>query len=558
MRFRAVSVVLGVLVGLTPLLPSPPSVQAFVPGQSAYKPITPARAADTRPAYGAFGFTRLNSNTIRVQITGRSDLVGVPANATAVVLNIASSGAAGAGFVTAFPSGGNIPTASSLNIDFPGRVIANMATVRIGAGGSVDLYSNVPMDLIVDVAGAYAPADGPVSAGRLVTISGGARRALDTRTRGFAVGGNTTEFVDLSAVGVPADATAVVVNLAAADAFPGFWTAFPTGVPRPNASSLNIDQALQTRNSQGIVALTAGPRGFNIYSQSGGHLIVDVVGWFTGSASPPSEDGLFVSTGPLRTLDTRTFRAMPLWGASTVEFATLSPFPDRTAAVAMNIAVTDPLYMGFITAYPAGVQRPLTANLNVTALDQTIANHAISRAGSRAVSVYTQSGAHVVIDVTGWYVGAPDASTLPVAAIPNYGPTMATAVQAPSVSINTPVRYSRNIDAVVNTGAAALWAGYGQLGVKGHNIYFAHRTSKGGPFRQMQWLTPGTRFNLVGQDGHIYVYLVMRNEVILPNPTLLLNLAVGGGPTTATLVACHPPGSVRYRIAAVGRLIAVV
>jgi sortase (surface protein transpeptidase) len=396
-----------------------------------------------------------------------------------------------------------------------------------------------------------------VAGGRLVTIPGGARRALDTRERGFPIGGNSTEFVDLSAVGVPADATAVVVNLAATEAFPGFWTAYPTGVPRPNASSLNIDQALQTRNSQGIIALSPGPRGFNIYSQSGGHLIVDVVGWFTGSASPPSEDGLFVPTGPLRTLDTRSFRSMPLWGASTVEFATLSPFPDRTAAVAMNIAVTEPLYLGFITAFPAGVARPLAANVNITALDQTIANHAISRVGSRAVAVYTQSGAHIVIDVTGWYVGAPDASTLPVEEIPEFGPTLATAIQAPSVGINTPVRYGPNINTIVNTGVAALWAGYGQVGVKGHNIYFAHRTSKGGPWRNLNYLVPGTRFNVVGQDGHIYIYLVMRQEVILPSPTLLLNLAVGTGPSTVTLVACHPPGSVRYRIAVFGRLIAV-
>jgi LPXTG-site transpeptidase (sortase) family protein len=557
MRSRVVAVVVGLLAGVMPFAPSPVKVDALVAGASAYTPIAPTRAADTRPEYGSYGYTRLNANTIRIQITGRSDLPGVPKNASAVVLNIASSGAAGAGFVTAFPTGGSIPTASSLNIDYPGRIIANLATVRLGAGGSVDLYSNVPMDLIVDVAGAYAPVSNPVAAGRLVTIPGGARRALDTRDRGFPMARDSTEYVDLSAVGVPADATAVVVNLAATEAFPGFWTAYPTGVPRPNASSLNIDQALQTRNSQGIIALNPGPRGFNIYSMCGGHLIVDVVGWFTGSSSAVSEDGLFVPTGPLRTLDTRNGRSMPLWGQSTVEFSTLSPFPAQTAAVAMNIAVTEPLYLGFITAYPAGVPRPLAANLNITALDQIISNHAISRAGTRAVSVYTQSGAHIVIDVTGWYIGSPDQSTLPVEPIPSYGPSYATSVRAPSVGIATPVTYGTNIDRIVDTGAAALWGGYGQLGVQDHNIYFAHRTSAKGPFRNLNYLVPGTTFNLVGADGRVYIYLVMRNEIILPYPSLLLDLAVNSGPVTATLVACHPPGSTRYRIVVSGRLIGV-
>lgn len=566
MRVRIGALMVGLLAALVPLVPMPvgspfaaaPAEAALPFGASAYTALKPMRAADTRPEYGAYGFTRLNSNTIKIQITGRSDLPGVPSGATAVVLNIASSGAVGAGFVTAYPSDRQIPTASSLNIDYPGRIIANMATVQLARDGSVLLYHNVAMDLVVDVAGVYVGVDGAVEAGRLVTIPGGAERALDTRNRGWPVWGNTVEYVNLSSVGVPAHATAVVLNLAAVDAAPGFWTAYPHAEPaRPNASSLNIDLPNQTRNSQGIVALSPGARGFNIYSQSGGHLVVDVVGWFTGAGAGVSEDGLFVPSTPRRTLDTRTTSVMPLWGQSTVEFSSLSPYPSRTAAVAMNVAVTDPLFMGFITTYPAGVARPLAANLNVTALDQTIANHAISRVGSRAVSVFTQSGAHVVIDVTGWYLGPPDTSVLPVTPVPRYGPTFATAVSAPSVGLFTGVSYGNNIDRIVDTGAAALWGGYGTLGTRDHNIYFAHRTEARGPFRHLNWLTPGQVFHLIGADGRTYIYLVMRQDVILPYPTTLIDIAVGAGPTTATLVACHPPGSVRYRIVVTGRLIGV-
>ena len=46
-------------------------------------------------------------------------------------------------------------------------------------------------------------------------------------------------------------------------------------------------------------------------------------------------------------------------------------------------------------------------------------------------------------------------------------------------------------------------------------------------------------------------------DVIVPTPSVLLNIVMNAGPVTATLVACHPPHSTRYRIAVTGRLIDV-
>ena len=553
--FSAVAALCAVTVSveIVPVLPAPRVAAAPLPASaSSYAPISPVRLADTRPQYGSTGFTRVSRDVIRVQVAGRE---GIAANATAAALNIVSEGAVSKGFATVYPSGTAIPGTSTLNIDVPGRTIANLATVQLGADGAVEIYANTAMNLIIDVAGAYTPVTAATSAGRLVTIPGGASRVLDTRASGGPLASMTSRHVSLAGLGVPTDASAVVVNLVAIDAAVGYWTAYPEGEDRPQASNLNIDMPMQISSAQAIVRLPTNADGFEIFSQSGGGLAVDVTGWFTGSSAPKSTDGLFVPTNPTRVLDTRSASQMPPWGGSTFEFSSGTPFEGQTAAAALNVTITDPLYYGFVTAYPAGVERPATSNLNVTEFDQIIANHAVVRLGTRGVSLFTQSGTHLVADVTGWYLGTPDASTLPPPLNPSLEPSYAMVIVAPAAGLRTSVGYGANINSVINTGRAGLWAGLGGLGTAEHNVVFAHRTSHGGPFRYINALTVGQTFTVQGADGRDYLYLVTRNDVIAPLISKLNAVLAEAGPTTFTLVACHPPGSTVYRLAITGRLI---
>lgn len=550
---RRVLAFAGLLAGIVvaPVPVAPPSVAA-VEDASAYVAVSPARLADTRPSEGARGFTRVAPTTIRVQVTGRA---GVPADATAVVLNITGIGARSSGFVTAYPAGSPLPTASTLNVDRAGRVIANLATVKVGVGGAVDIYSNIAMDLAVDVAGAYVPVDGGAAAGRLITVAGGATRVLDTRETRSPVAPGATATVPLTSLGIPADASAVVVSLVATEAAPGFWTAFPAGQARPNASNLNIDEPRQTRSAQAIVSLAGNATSFQVFSQNGGHLVVDVAGWFTGARAAVDTAGLFVPASPRRVLDTRQTGAIAPWGGSTIEFESGAATPAGTAAAALNITAVSPWNVGFLTAYPAGAARPFVSNLNVTAFDQIIANHAIVRTGQRGIALFTQSGTHMVADVTGWYLGTPEQSTLPVPAVPSRQPTNAVAVLAPKAGIATYVGYDGHIDDIVDRGLAGLWWGTGRIGTAEHNVLFAHRTSAGGPFRHLDRLRAGDTFTLLGADGRPYRYLVMENVIINPTAAELLPVVQRAGWATATIVACHPPGSVRYRMAITGRLI---
>src|SRR6185436_4200528 len=312
-----------------------------------------------------------------------------------------------------------------------------------------------------------------------------------------------------------ADATAVVVNVTATQTGLGFWTAYPLGQERPNASNLNIDRAGETRASQAIVLLSGAPA-FNVYSQGGGQLIVDVTGWFTGSTSGASADGLFIPSNPTRLIDSRQLSVMPTWGGSTLEFPVYGP-TGQVAAVAINITGTESMLGGFVTAFPSGVPRPLVSNLNVDTWDQTIANHAIVRASNRGVSLFNQQGLHLIADLNGWYLGTPTSAVQPPPVNPSYGPAFAQNVNVLSIGMSLPVGTGANLDAVANLGIAATWNGAAQLATPGNIVLFGHRTTHGAPFRFINNVNFGEIISLIGDDGHSYNYVAVRQDVTVPN-----------------------------------------
>ena len=492
--FRAVVAVCATALPIVvaPVLPAPSVGAAPPPGASAYTPISPTRLADTRPDYGASGFTRLSPDVIRVKVAGRA---GIPANATAAALNIVSEGAVTKGFATVFPSGTDIPPTSTLNVDLPGRTIANMTTVQLGVDGSVDIYANTTMNLIVDVAGAYTPvADdhiGRPSGHHLRRRAAGARHPDTPARRWRRVG---TQFVSLAGLGVPSDAIAVVVNIIAIDASVGYWTAFPQGEDRPNASNLNIDVPWQIRSSQAIVRMPKNATGFQVFSQSGGHLAVDVAGWFTGPSAPKSTDGLFVPTNPIRVLDTRGASVMPPWGGSTFEFGSGTPLrgPDRSGGHERHdhrpavLRVHHGLSGRRRT--PAGVEpqrhrvRPDHRQPRHRAIGHPwrVAVHAVGHPpGRRRHRLVPGHSRHQ----------HPAGADQPVArdvVRPGHQCAGRGRSHAGGVRHRTSTRSS-------TPARAGLWAGEGGLGTPEHNVVFAHRTSHGGPFRYINALVGRAR-----------------------------------------------------------------
>jgi len=394
-----------------------------VAGSSAYTAITPTRILDTRAGQGAPGRVPASAS-IDLQVAGNA---GVPLEASAVVLNLAVTGASGPGFVTAWPAGQPRAETSVMNYERPGQTLANLVTVPIGATGAVSVFSSAAVDLVADVQG-YFVQTASARAGRLVTMT--ATRVLDTRapnplTAGPVAAGETVT-VDFAPAGVPADATAAVLKVTVTEAIgAGFWTVFPPSQERPLAANLNVDFAGQTIPNQVIAPLSVGR--MSVFAQTGGHLVIDLVGWFTGASAPVAGSGLFVPVAPTRLLDTRTTSNGPgvlLERNRRVEVAvaTRAGIPATgVSAVLLNAAVTQTLAPGFFTIWPARNYRPNVASVNAVARDQTIANHVITPVSGGGFSYYTQNGAHLVADVSGWFIGAPAAAPLPPA-VPVPGP----------------------------------------------------------------------------------------------------------------------------------------
>jgi Zinc carboxypeptidase len=341
--------------------------------------------------------------------------VVVDTDAVAATLTVTAVDTSGAGFVTVWPTGAMRPEASNLNVTRAGEVRANTITVRLGTAGSVDLFVQTPTHLIVDLVGLFNQA-ADATAGRYQPSVAG--RVLDTRepTAGATpLKPGRQRDVPLPA-DVPTDAIAVAANLTFTGTLgAGFFTAWPAGAPLPQASTGNADGPGQTRAIFTVVPVSAS--GFSIYTQGGAHVVVDVVGYFTGPSAPLSSIGLFVPQDPLRLLDTRSGSAGFVWPGGTIE---VPVNPVDHAAAWLNYTSTDAFAAGFMTAWPARALRPTTSSLNAPAAGIAIANAAITSLSSAGIALWSFAGENLIVDLAGYFTGAPAVATTP--AMPNGPP----------------------------------------------------------------------------------------------------------------------------------------
>ena len=122
-------------------------------GTGLFLGVTPQRLIDTRlgsPALDNAVKGQLTPFVPFVVPTGTSS--GIPADATAAVLELVAVGPTSPGYLTAYPCGTTPPLAS--NVNYAARDIRpNLAVVRIGTNDSVCLISQQAVDVVVDLAG---------------------------------------------------------------------------------------------------------------------------------------------------------------------------------------------------------------------------------------------------------------------------------------------------------------------------------------------------------------------------------------------------------------------
>ena len=87
------------------------------------------------------------------------------------------------------------------------------------------------------------------------------------------------------------------------------------------------------------------------------------------------------------------------------------------------------------------------------------------------------------------------------------------------------------------------WPGTALPGEPGNVVIAGHRVSKTRPFRNIDQLVPGDEVIFTVEEKRS-VYVVTGSQVVTPDAMEIVNQTPE---STATLFACHPPGSARYR-----------
>ena len=394
----------GLTAGYVPIVLSQTGTNIGAGQATRLTPVVPERLLDTRAdsQVGHTGPKPVAGQTISLQVVG-AGATNVPATAQAVVLNVTATDATADGFVTVYPCGAQRPTASNLNLR-TGDTAPNLVTVKLGAGGTVCLYTQSGTHLIADAAGWY-----PAAAAFTPVVP---ERVLDTRS-GTQVGytgakptaGQTVELkvTHVGAADIPDDARAVVVNVTATDATAdGFVTVYPCGSQRPTASNLNL-VANETRPNLVVVKVGTGGT-ICLFTQTGTHLIADIAGWYPAAAA-------FTPVVPERLLDTRSGTQVGYTGAKPTAGQTVTlqvtgvgttNVPSGASLVVLNVTATAATAGGFVTVYPCGSARPTASNLNVLA-NETKPNLVTVKVGSNGtVCLFTQSGTHLIADIAGY------------------------------------------------------------------------------------------------------------------------------------------------------------
>ncbi len=277
---------------------------AGAPAAGGFQPVVPARILDTRIASDITGGGKVGPlQTVKVAVAGRG---GVPSTgASAVVLNLTGTEPTAATDVNIWPGTQPVPPiASTLNLVF-GETAPNLAIVRLGTDGTVQLQNKAgAVHLVADVMGWFAA--GTAGPGGFVPVD--PTRVLDSRN-GTPLRPKGWMPVKASVGPIPTSGVAAVAtNLTAV--FPNaatHLTAFPTApgssivsnVPvavLPNVSSVNA-VAGQTVPNAAVVPVGPEASFWLVNPTADMHVIVDVNGYWVGT-TPSGNAPAVPAAGP--------------------------------------------------------------------------------------------------------------------------------------------------------------------------------------------------------------------------------------------------------------------
>ncbi|MEO1058176.1 MAG: hypothetical protein AAFY28_14795 [Actinomycetota bacterium] len=373
------------------------------------EPESPERIVDTREGEETSdglqeGEGLVEAGTSKeVEVAGRAN---VPDDAKAVIINAIAVGPDGNGYLSFYPCDEDVPTTSSLNYQ-RGQVVANSAIVKMSGDGDICVFSLRDVHVVVDVTG-YIGADStvvPLVPARLAE-SREEEETIDDESAGFGkVDAKSVTEVDVAGRGgVPDDAVAVAVNLAAVQADGnGNLRVYPCSDEPPLASNVNVT-AGGTRANSAIVALS-DTGSVCVYSSTSTDFILDVTAAFL-------DDPDFLPGDPVRLLETRPTEqtvdgqsqgAGKLDAKSTtrVQVAGRAGLPDDLDFAAVNLTAVEPDGNGYATGYPCDEDLPDTSSINFSANAIATPNSGVLKLDADGgVCIYAHESVHMVMDAS--------------------------------------------------------------------------------------------------------------------------------------------------------------
>ncbi len=115
-------------------------------------------------------------------------------------------------------------------------------------------------------------------------------------------------------------------------------------------------------------------------------------------------------------------------------------------------------------------------------------------------------------------------------------------ITVPKLGLNTALFEGVTLTTLNRVGVGH-WPGTALPSQSGNVVVAGHRVTHSRPFRNLDTLGPGDQVIFtIGNGQHTYTFA--SNEIVPPNA---MRIVSQGADKTATLFACHPPGSARFR-----------
>jgi SpoIID/LytB domain protein len=349
-----------------------------------FHPLPPRRILDTHKTGGAIGAGKTRS----VKVVG---VGGVPSSGVVdVALNVVSVDSTRASSLTVFPHSGPRPASPQLSWVKAQRV-NSLVWVKVGANGAVDMTNAAgSTHLLVDVEGYYTAATG---SGEVLTAATGAKLFDSRSTKAKVPGGAVRTVQVVGRAGVPAGATAAVVQLTAVRTSKrNYVRAWTTGGARPHSVALYAPPSLTT-SATAVIPLTSSGA-INISPIYTTHLAVSLEGWFTAAPATPT-------TG-VTSLVTPTRRVLRMsLGANTTKTVTL-PRPRGIVTALVTVSASGSTGT-FVSVWGAGQHLPSVATLALRpGWVRTARVTAIGTNGGVSVRNSGRAAIQIVVDIAGW------------------------------------------------------------------------------------------------------------------------------------------------------------